>query len=60
MMKKNEILPFATTWMEMKGMMLSEISQRKIYDFTHTQNLRNTTDEHRRREGKRRQKKGKP
>ena len=28
-MKKNEILPFATTWMELKGIMLSEISQRK-------------------------------
>ena len=27
--KKNEILPFATTWMELEGMMLSEISQRK-------------------------------
>ena len=25
--KKNEILPFATTWMELKGIMLSEISQ---------------------------------
>ena len=28
--KKNEILPFATTWMELEGIMLSEISQRKI------------------------------
>ena len=28
-MKKNEILPFATTWMELQGIMLSEISQRK-------------------------------
>ena len=27
--KKNEILPFATTWMELDGIMLSEISQRK-------------------------------
>ena len=27
--KKNEILPFATTWMELKGIMLSEISQTK-------------------------------
>ena len=25
--QKNEILPFATTWMELKGTMLSEISQ---------------------------------
>ena len=28
-MKKKEILPFATTWMELEGMMLSEMSQRK-------------------------------
>ena len=25
--KKNEILPFATTWMELEGIMLSEISK---------------------------------
>ena len=25
-MKKNEILPFATAWMELEGIMLSEIS----------------------------------
>ena len=27
--KENEILPFATTWMDLEGM-LSEISQRKM------------------------------
>ena len=27
--KKNEILPFTNTWKELKGIMLSEISQRK-------------------------------
>ena len=27
--KKNEILPFATMWMELEHIMLSEISQRK-------------------------------
>ena len=27
--KKNEILPFATTWMELECIVLSEISQRK-------------------------------
>ena len=27
--KKNEILPFATSWMELEGIMLREISQRK-------------------------------
>ena len=53
-MKKNEILPFATTWVELEGIMLSEISQTKTipYDFTDMCNLRNKTDEHRGREGK--------
>ena len=27
--KKNEILPFVTTWMDLEGIMLSKISQRK-------------------------------
>ena len=27
--RKNEILPFATAWMELEDIMLSEISQRK-------------------------------
>ena len=27
--EKNEIFPFATMWMELEGIMLSEISQRK-------------------------------
>ena len=27
--RKNEILPFATMWMELEGVILSEISQRK-------------------------------
>ena len=26
---KNEILPFATTWMELEGTVLSEVSQKK-------------------------------
>ena len=37
-MKKNEILPFATTWMEVEGIMLNKISQSakdKYHDFTH-------------------------
>ena len=28
-MRKNEIMPFAATWMELEGIMLSEISQSK-------------------------------
>ena len=28
-MKKNKILPFATTWVDLKGVMLSEISHRE-------------------------------
>ena len=29
--KKNEIWPFATTWMELEGIKRSEISQRKTH-----------------------------
>ena len=29
-MRKNETLPFATTWMELEGITVSEISHRKI------------------------------
>ena len=51
--KKNEILPFATTWMELEGIMLNEISQRqKSYDFTHMRTLRDKKDEHKGRETK--------
>ena len=32
--KKNEILPFSTTWMDLEGIMLSEISQRKTLYMT--------------------------
>ena len=51
--KKNEILPFATMWMELEGFMLSEISQRQIsYYFTHMRTLRYKTDEHKGRVAK--------
>ena len=33
--KKNEILPFASMWMELAGIMLSKIRERQIYDYTH-------------------------
>ena len=53
--KKNEILPFATMWMELESIMLSEINQRRQipYDFTPVWNLRNKTDEHRGRKTER-------
>ena len=37
-MRKNEIMPFAAKWMELKGIMLSEISQSEkdtYHVFTH-------------------------
>ena len=50
--KKNEILPFATMWMELEGIMLSEISQRTSCDFIHMRPLRDKTDGHKGRETK--------
>ena len=44
--KKNEIFPFATTWMDLEGMMFSEISQtekNKPYIIC-MWNLENTTN----------------
>ena len=45
--KKNEILPFAATWMDLEGIMLSEISQTekdRLYGVTYIWNLKNTTN----------------
>ena len=45
--KKNEILPFAATWMDLEGIMLSEMSDRErqiLYDITYMWNLKNTTN----------------
>ena len=43
--KKNEIFPFATIWMDLEGIMLSEVRQRttylKVYVFTYMWNLKN-------------------
>jgi len=43
--KRNEILPFPTTWMDLQGIMLSEISkieEKQIpYDFTYMWDLKN-------------------
>ena len=41
--KKKEILPFAATWMDLEGIMLSEISQPKkeiLHDLTYVWNLK--------------------
>ena len=45
--KKNKILPFAATWMDLDSIMLTEISQRKtnMYNFTYMWNLKNKTNE---------------
>ena len=43
--KKNEILPFAATWMDLEGIMLSEISQmekEKYCMISHTSHTKNT------------------
>ena len=50
--KKNGILPFATTWMELEGIMLRKlVRERQIScDFTHMRTLRHRTDEHKGRE----------
>ena len=45
--RKKELLPFATAWMELESIMLSEISQvvKKIpYDLTFKWNLINKTN----------------
>ena len=48
--KKNEILPFATTWMDLESVMLSEISQRQMpYDFTYMWNLETKQNEQRKK-----------
>jgi len=56
--KKNEILPFAMTWMDLESIMLSEISQSekdKYSDFTHMWNLGNKTNEQRGKRERKRQ-----
>ena len=48
-MRKHEILPFAATWMELEGTVLSEISQAekdRYHVFTHIWILRNLTQDH--------------
>ena len=35
--KKDELSPFATTWMELEGVILSEISRERQIPFDYTQ-----------------------
>ena len=47
--KKNDILPVATIWMNLEGNMLSEISQRErqtLYVITHMWKLKNKMNEY--------------
>ena len=47
--KKNEIMPFAATWLDLKIIMLSKISEREKempYDITYMSDLKCDTNEH--------------
>ena len=44
--KKNELLPFAATWMDLDNILCSEVSQRKtLYGITYMWNLKYDTTE---------------
>ena len=44
--RKNEVMPFAATWMDLEIIILSEVSQRQIlYDITCMWNLKHNTNE---------------
>ena len=46
--KKNEILPFAATWMDLETLYLvkSDRERQKLYDITYNWNLKNNTNEY--------------
>ena len=48
--KKNKILPFVVTWMDLDIIVLSEVSQIEkrqiLYDIIYTWNLKNNANEH--------------
>ena len=44
--KKNEIMPFAATWMDPENIILSEVKTRQsLYDITYIWDLKNNTNE---------------
>ena len=44
--KKNEVMPFAATWMDLEIIILSEVSQRQIlYDIAYILCLKSNTNE---------------
>ena len=46
--KKNEILPSATTWIDLEGIMLNEMSDRErqiLYNLTYMWNLKTKTNQ---------------
>lgn len=43
-LKENEILSFATVWMDLECSMLIDLSQRQYYVIYHIYNLKNKVD----------------
>ena len=44
--KRNKIMPFAATWMDLEMIVLNEVRQRKTaYDITYMWNLENDTND---------------